>query len=741
MAHNLITNPMKYGLIALFLFLVGCSSSTQMQQTKTDYVPKVPQMHGIVLDTVKAQRFDTGRMWTFDYPPLDYFEDEYNFRPSNEWLDKVRMSALRFATYCSASFVSEDGLVMTNHHCSRESITNISDEGEDLHTKGFFAQTLADERRVPELFVDQLVLIKDVTAEVQKAIDEGFTEQEKIANKNAKVKELESKYKEETGLEIQVITLYNGGAYSLYGFKRYNDVRAVFVPETELGYFGGDPDNFTYPRYALDFTFFRVYDDDGKPLKTENYFKWNENGAEEGEPVFVVGNPGRTNRLNTVAQLEYMRDVQYPRTLDMLNALVKIYTKIVASNPPNKDEMQDRLFSFENSQKAYTGMLKGLRDPMLMQRKIDFEKNFKDAVNSKPALKNQYTDLWDKLTETRSEVRTFANEFTTFQLNPLVSSKYFFIAQGLIKAAEQLKLPEDERLPEYQGEDLEATIAELFPEDLDEEMEKMILELQVNGMVQYVGNSHPVVANFTGGKTGMTTVNDVLSRSKVKTKDGLIALAKKGGEAILSSDDPFIQYNIATQPIIADMRKKMNEISARESNYVQMLGRALFEVYGTSIPPDASFSLRIADGVVAGYPYNGTVAPAMTTFYGLYDRYYSFKGKFPWSLPEKWQNPPAEFRLETPVNFVSTNDIVGGNSGSPVINRNAEVVGLAFDGNIESLPGNFIFTTETNRSVSVHSAGMIEAIGNLYKAQRLYDELKTSKIPEKYKIEKAEVTE
>ncbi|HPI36661.1 MAG TPA: S46 family peptidase [Ignavibacteriaceae bacterium] len=719
----------KVVLVLTIVYFAGCASSTQIGQEEKLIKSSGDDIYSwINLDTVKAGRFDTGKMWTFEYPPTDYFKEEYNFTPTEDWYNHVRMAALRFANYCSASFVSEDGLVMTNHHCGRQSITEVSKEGEDLHETGFFSPTLEDERPVPGLYVDQLVLIKDVTDEIQKAMDEGKTEEEKLSNRKNKISEIQKSYKEDTGLEVSITTLFNGGKYSLYGYKRYNDVRLVFAPETHLGFFGGDPDNFTYPRYNLDATFFRVYDEEGKPLKTEHYYKWSPNGAVAGDPVFIVGNPGRTNRLNTVAQLEYQRDIQYPLTMDLLNALVQIYTEILKEQPERAYELQDNLFEFANSQKAYNGILKGLRDPILMQKKKDFEKNFKNAVQSNPGLNAKYGDLWDKITSTRNEIRKYSKENAAYGMNPLSTSAYFFNAKKIVDIANNLKLPEDEQKAEYKGSSLDTTITALIEQEVDKVLRDKLLLFNIQYLTNLLGEEHPVVKKLTGGKKGKAAFDYCLSKSVITNAEKTIALFKKGPDAVLNSDDPFIYYIVNTQDKGKELSKKIKEIATTESDYVQQLGRAVFEVYGTSIPPDATFTLRLADGVVKGFEYNGTTAPVMTTFYGLYDRFYSHNKKFPWNLPEKWLNPPPEFELHTPFNFVSTNDIIGGNSGSPVINKNAEIVGLVFDGNIESLPGQFIFDTEYNRSVSVHSAGLLEAIQDLYKVKRISDELKNGKI-------------
>ena len=680
------------------------------------------------LDTVKAGKFDTGKMWTFEYPPVDYFNETYNFDPDQEWFDDVRMSALRFASYCSASFVSSDGLVMTNHHCSRPSISKVTQEGENLHENGFIAYSLEDERPVPGLYVDQLVLIKDVTDEIQEAMEEGKTEDEKLSIKSKMIDEIEARTEEESGLVASVTPLYNGGRYSLYGYKRYTDVRLVFVPEQQMGYFGGDPDNFTYPRYNLDCSFFRVYDDNGEPLKTDHYFSWSDHGADINEPVFVVGNPGSTNRLKTVAQLEYNRDITYPRTLELIKGLVDIYTSTLNEHPERKLELEDRIFSFQNSLKAYTGMLKGLRDPILMQRKRDFEKNFRAAVNNDPDLKEKYGDLWDSIADIRNDLRQISNERYALSMNRFVSPAYFSIAEEVIEIANQLKLPEDERDELYVGEELDNTLQSLFPDDFDYEMSNKMLKAKVNVFYEYLGSDNEIVQKMTGGKKGDEAVEYMLSHSAITNYDDIKELVDEGPEAILNSDDPFIYFVLNTKEKRDMLDSRVDELTDREDGLNEKLGRALFEVYGTSIPPDATFTLRISDGIVRGFSYNGTIAPPFTTFYGMYDRYHSFGNKFPWDLPERWKTPPAGLDLSTKFNFVSTNDIIGGNSGSAIINEDAEVVGLAFDGNIQGLPGNFIFRTEENRTVGVHSQGMLEAIRKVYKLNRLADELESGHI-------------
>ena len=721
--------PIRNLILFILIFIAGCSSSGQLQN---DYNANQPDYSWLNLDTIKAGKFDTGRMWTFEYPPIKYFKETYNFTPTQEWLHDVRLSALRFATYCSASFVSGDGLIMTNDHCARESVTEVSSDSEDLSKNGFWAKTLADEKPVPGLFVDQLVLLKDVTSEIQQEIAQGKTEAEKELNKEKAIAEIEKKESDSTGLEVSVVPLYNGGRFSLYGYKRYTDVRLVFSPESEMGFFGGDYDNFTYPRYDLDCSFFRVYDN-GKPLKTEHYFKWSANGASDGEPVFVVGNPGSTNRLNTVSQLEYFRDITYPRMVDLLNSLVDVYSKLISENPDRTSELTDQLLKYTNSLKAYKGMLEGLRDPVLMQKKRDFEDKFKTDVQSNPKLNQLYGNLWKEIAENRNDLRKISNEQYALEMNPVETSEYFTIAQELVELAQQLKLSEDQRYYYYRGDELDTTISEIYPEEFDPVQNKKLLEEQLHVMVKYLGNENTYVKELVGNRSVKQAAEYLISRSSLTGEDKIKELVKKGPDAILNSKDPFITFIIKSENRRKELQQESSQLETQNDWLSEELGKALFDVYGTSIPPDATFTLRISDGVVKGFPYNGTIAPPITTFYGLYNRYYSFNKKFPWSLPERWQNPPKDFDLSTPFNFVATNDIIGGNSGSPVINEKGEIVGLAFDGNIQSLPGSFIFSTEENRMVAVHSEGIIEALKDIYKANRLVDELKTGGIPDEIK--------
>lgn len=682
-------------------------------------------------DTVKAGRFDNGKMWTFDFPPVDYFQQTYGFKPTQQWLDDVRMSALRFASWCSASFVSPDGLVMTNHHCARESGTSVQRPGEDFNNNGFVAASYDEERKVPDLYVDQLVKMEDITARVQKAMEKGTTDEEKVKARTDEFAAIRKEYAEKggwKGLQLQTITFYWGGKYSLYGFKRYNDVRLVAMPELALGFFGGDYDNFTYPRYCLDFSFFRVYGDDGKPLKTNHYFKFNPKGAQEGEPVFVVGNPGSTNRQGTVAILDYFKTTPWPTTLKRFGARSKIlqeYNKTAKS-----DSILNEIFGFENTLKAIGGMKKGLEDPYIFARRAAFEREFKAAVDKNPKLKPQ-AGIWDEIKATQGEIQK--NYYEAALLAPVglnsdaydQANLFYGYATAEPQRAEQMKQPLTD-----------------FKKPGPVELEKKYLAQHFRESMELLGPNHPYTQALNAVDLKKFSAKEFpknlnmdkhellaeyfLKNSKVFDAKFRAELMEKGPQAILESNDPLLTLARISGKHYKEAAARNQANNARMATLRSKLALLLFEVYGTSIPPDATFSLRIADGVVKGYDYNGTRAPYKTTFYGLYDRYYSFDKNYPWDLPAKWQNPPAEL-LDKPVNFVSTNDIIGGNSGSPMINQNKEVVGLIFDGNMESLPGNYIFMPETNRTVSVHAGGIVAGLKYIYKSDRLVNELLGSK--------------
>ena len=677
--------------------------------------------YGINPDTVRAQKFDMGKMWTFENPPLDYFEKEYGFKPSAELLEKFQKSALKFGNGCSASFVSEDGLIMTNHHCVRGNLPTIQTGEENILRDGFYAESLDKERTIPNLKVEQLLITKDITEQIQSAMDEGKTDIEKLELRDKKIDELKSEgAKTNPELTFKVISLYNGGKFSLYGYKVYNDIRLVFVPELFVAKLGGDPDNFTYPRYGLDCAFLRAYEN-GKPIKTDFYFNWSEEGVVEDQPIFVVGNPGGTDRIFTMSQIEYARDIQYPMVVGMFKEMYGIYYKMVNETNAEDFKLIARLYSFGNALKVYQGTYKALLDPFLVARKKDFERSFRESVKSDNALNEKYGNIWNEIETSRNQARVDAKKIYAYTIN-FYSPQYLFIAKNLVDYANKLK---ENKITQ---EKFDSLTTKLFPEDLNEDLQKQLLVIQLNILKNNFSADNKLVNNLIGTKSIEEAAYEIIAKSNLISKEKLLSFTDGGYERILNSNDPFIYYVLNTQDELKKMQDENQARVDREEILNQALGEALYKVYGDAIPPDATGTLRLADGIVKGYDYNGTRAPIKTTFYGALDRYYSFDKKFPFNLPKYFEDLPQEFDPSTPLNFISTNDIVGGNSGSPVINVKGEIVGLAFDGNIESLPSNFIYTTEANRTVCVSALGMMEAIRDLYKANQLGNEIKNGKL-------------
>ncbi|MCE1165234.1 MAG: S46 family peptidase [Bacteroidetes bacterium] len=662
----------------------------------------------------QSDKFDLGKMWTFEHAPAGYFNQVYGFSPDAAWLNDVKLSALRFGNGCSASFISEDGLVMTNHHCGRGYVTSVTKPGEDFSVTGFWAETLADERPVPGLWVDQLINTIDVTKEIQDAFESGKTNTDKEKNKTDRIKEIEAKYKNETGLQCNVITFYNGGMYMLYCYKRYRDVRLVFSPENNIAHFGGDPDNFTYPRYGLDCAYFRVYEN-GQPYKTPNHFNWSPNGAKVGEPLFVIGNPGSTERLKTYAQLEFARDFQIPYRLESLDFVAEFLDKYIQLSDEKRQRYQDAWLGAMNSQKVFKGQLKALKDPVMMERKKDFENHIRSIVNSKPELKSKYGNVWDEIEAGCRDYSKIFTELAGYEGGARYNSRYYSVTKMIFRNTMEDKPVKD-------------SIIEMQYRLFDADYNKTLLKLDCETILSKLGSGNDAVKKVFGNRTANEMVDYILANSLSAEKEGALKLAAMSKEELMKSSDPLIRFFVLSKARYDELSNRQKEAQARIDVNAQNLGRIIFDIYGTTIPPDATLTLRISDGEIKTYDYNGTRAQPFTTFYGLYERYFGNEEKSPWMLPERWKTPPPEFRLATPFNLITTNDIIGGNSGSALINTKKEVVGLVFDGNIESLPGRYIYTTDYNRTVAVDSRGLLEAIKNMYKAKRLADEIENGKI-------------
>ena len=678
-------------------------------------------------DTVQAKKFDTGKMWTFDFPPIDYWKNTYGFIATEEWLNHVQLSTLRIPG-CTASFVSEDGLIVTNHHCSTWHRNAVEEEGEDFYRDGFYAETLEEERLVPNMYADQLKLIRDVTDQVIEAINEADGDENKIKARDEKIKEIENSYNEQTGLKCEVVSYYNGGRYALHGYKRYDKVKLVFIGEDWVGMYGGDPDNFTYPRYNLDYAFFRIYDEDDNPLKTENYYNWNTSGVELDELLFIIGSPGSTSRLKTADQLRFNRDITYRNYSFLMTSMLTELYSLMEKYPERQDEFASMLSFVGNSEKVARNVVKGLNDPYLIARKEAFDKNLQSEIAKDAELQKIYGHLWTSIKKNREEARKYSEKVAAYTVTGRLAPTYFKIAKSLVELANELKLPEEERNPKYKEDSLEETIDAIYPEKFDHPLEDARLKVQFDYIKLNLGNDHSIVKLLTNNQEGYKAVEYAKSKTIITDAESIKEIAAKGADAILESEDPFVQFILLTTDELKELQAKYDQVNETEKVLSQMLGEVMFDIYGTSIPPDANRSMRIGDGRVRTVEYNGTIAPYFTTFYGLYDRYYSHNKKFPWDLPERWINYPKDFDLSTPVNFITDIDVIGGQSGSPIVNKAGEFVGVVFDGNIESIIGNFIFMPETNRSITVAAEGIIQALRDIYKADRLLKEIENNKI-------------
>jgi hypothetical protein len=659
-------------------------------------------------------------MWTFDAPPLAYWKAQYGFEPSPAWLENVRLSAVRIPG-CSASIVSNRGLVMTNHHCARSCITAVSPPDSNFQALGFVASDEASERRCPGMTADQLQSITDVTSRVNGAIT-ATVESRRVAQRDSAIASMEQSCGQELqGRGIcQVVAFYQGGRYSLYKYHRFTDLRLVMAPEEEVSFFGGDPDNFTFPRYDLDLTLLRIYEN-GAPLRPANYLRWSEGGARADELVFVVGNPGSTGRLLTLAQMGYLRDVTYPAQLETLAELITVYRQLAERNEESRRQYENTVFSAENSQKAIKGYWSGLVDSSIMARKAAFERDFRARINGQPSLKSKYGAAWDNTARAQAELAGFAKEA---RFHGFAGGNLLNFAGALVRLPEQARLPDSLRLPQYRGDGADRVRAALLrPQPIDTAAERMLLAAQLRMAQGTLPPNDPYLRAVLGGRSPEAAAAALIGGTSLAGAEARKALIEGGAAAVASSRDPLIVAARAIEPLATRAAQRAAPLNNTISANAALIGEAIFAAYGTSLPPDATFTLRISDGVVKGYPMNGTIAPYKTSFYGLFARSSEFDDQPPFHLVERWKSALGRLDLATPMDFVSTNDIIGGNSGSPVINRNAEVVGLIFDGNIESLPNRFIFTDEVARSVSVHSRAIVEALRKVYGAQRIADEL------------------
>jgi hypothetical protein len=659
-------------------------------------------------------------MWTFDNPPLKLLHERYGFTPTPQWLDHVRLSSVRLNDGGSGSFVSPHGLLLTNHHVAIGQLQKNSTPQHDYVRDGFYAVTMDQEMKSPDLEVNVLVSMEDVTARVQSAL-RGITDEKKaLAARKDAMAQITRESLEKTGLRSDAVTLYQGGEYWLYRYKKYTDVRIVFAPEQQIAYYGGDPDNFTYPRYDLDMALFRVYEN-GKPLDSTNFLKWNAKGAADGEVVFVPGHPGTTSRLDTMAQILRERDVRIPLTLAWFTTRLEVLRHYSATGSEQARQAEALSLSLENAVKAYQGIHRALLDRQVIAKKQAEEDAFRKLVASKPEWQPEFGGAWDTIATAEAK----AAPMTQKQIFRRVDSQLASLALSLVQYVAEIKKPDGERLPGFHEAQLESLRYRLLsPAPIYPEMEQARLGGALAESARQLGADDEFVKTVLGGRTPDALAAAVIRGTQLADPKARKALLEGGEAAVAASTDPMIVLARKIDPMSRAMTKWFEDnVQSVEQAAGERLGKARFLAYGKSAYPDATFTLRLSYGTLKGYPMNGTKAPYKTTFYGLYDRAQSFDFSGPFFLPARYLEGREKLNLATPFNFVSTCDVVGGNSGSPVINKNAELVGLIFDGNIESLAGDFVYEEETNRAVAVHSAAMIEALRKLYGAGKLADEL------------------
>ncbi len=686
----------------------------------------------VVLLLVSSFAFADDGMWTFDNPPLKQLKDKYGFVPTKEWLDHVRLSSVRFNDGGSGSFISPNGLVLTNHHVALGQLSKVSTQEKDYVKNGFYAATQTEEIKCPDLELNVLVSMENITDKVKGAVTSKMNDNEALQARKAEIAKIEKKSSEKTGLRSDVVTLYQGGEYWLYRYKKYTDIRLVMAPEQEAAFFGGDADNFTYPRYDLDMAYFRVYEND-KPYHSENYLTWNKNGAGEDELVFVSGHPGSTNRLHTMAQMLFNRDYAYPFRLKNFQYRIDALKKFSEVKEENARRAKNQIFSLANALKASTGEYQGLMDKNLVAKKQKEEDEFRKLVDSKPEWKNIYGKAWDDIADAQKKL---TSRYKEVFYRSIGGSRLWSLGLTVVRYVAEVKKEDGIRLDGYHDAQLQSLKFQMLsPAPIYTDLEQYVIEARLNEVVDALGKDDEFVKMVLNGKTPHDVAVELAS-SQVATADYRKKLVEGGGDSVATSDDPVIILARKFDAMGREMIRWQEEnVSAITSTAGEKIGQARFAVYGKDKNPDATFTLRLSYGTVKGYTYNGTVAPYKTTLGGMYAHAADFDNKGDFALPKRFNERKSKVGLDTPMNFVSTCDIIGGNSGSPVVNRKGELVGLIFDGNIESLVGRFIYDDVTSRAVSVHPGAMLECLRNVYDANPLADEVEGKKASIKQKVD------
>ena len=665
-------------------------------------------------------------MWLYNAPPKDAIKAKYGFELTQQWLDYIRLSSVRFNNGGSGSFVSPDGLTFTNHHVGAECVHQLSTGGHDYIKTGFYAKTQAEEPKCPDLELNQLVAIEDVTDKVNAGVKPGMSAADAGQAQRAAMSEVEKNCSTSTGLRCDVVIFYSGQVYNLYKYKKYTDVRLVFAPEFDIAFFGGDPDNFTYPRYDLDITFFRVYEH-GKPAHLDNYLKWSSSGVNDGDLIFVSGHPGNTGRLLTVAQLEFLRDLQYPAALKYYARRIEVLQNFSKESEEDARIAQEDIFGLQNSQKAITGYEAGLRDKSIMDQKAADEAKLRASFKADP--KNaEAPNPWNEIVQAIKVNKSIYGNLTYLERLrgfPRLPQR----ARTLVRAAEERPKPNPDRLREFRDSALPSLEQQLFStEPIYKNLEIVLLTDALKAMQESLGNDNSDVHKVLQGKSPADAAKQLIMNTKLDDVATRKQLYEGGQQAIDASTDPLITVMRAIEPNARMARKEYEDkIESVVRRNGATIAKARFAQSGFTQPPDATFTLRLSYGQVKGYEENGEAIPFDTNIGGAYEHAAEHSNQPPYNLPESWMKAKSQLDLKTPLNFVSTADIIGGNSGSPTVNKRGEVVGIIFDGNIQSLAWNFAYSDKQARAVSVDSRGIQEALRKIYGASALADELMGSK--------------
>ncbi|MDQ6800255.1 MAG: S46 family peptidase [Acidobacteriota bacterium] len=675
-----------------------------------------------VLVLATAAMGDEG-MWLFNRPPRAMLKQRYNFDPSQAWLDHLQKSSIRFNNGGSGSFVSRDGLIMTNHHVGLDCLQKISTQARDYIETGFHAKTRGEEVKCVDLELNVLMSIEDVTQRVKAAVTSGMSSEDAQRARRAVMNSIEKESLDKTALRSDVVTLYQGGEYHLYRSKKYTDVRLVFAPEVAIAFFGGDPDNFEYPRYDLDICVFRAYEN-GKPVNTDNYLRFNADGPSDGDLIFVTGHPGHTDRLNTLEHLEFFRDYTYPFTLNLLRRREILLNTYAERSAENDRRAHDQLFGIKNSRKAYFGLIGGLQDPAIMKKKADAEAALRQKVAGDPQLNAAYGEAWQGVHGAFETYKPFMTEFR-FLDGSAFNSHLFGIARTIVRLADETQKPNADRLREYRESNLESLKQQLYSEaPTYEDLETVTLGDSIAHWMESVGANNALVRQVLDGKSPHELASELIRTTKLKDVAERKRLGEGGKAVVDASNDPMIRVARLVDPRARELRK-MYETSVDEplTQSYSKIANATFKTMGGESYPDATFTLRLSIGTVRGFVENGKDIPWATTMAGTYLHAAEHNNQPPFQLPKSWMTKKAAIKGSTPFNFVSTADIIGGNSGSPVVNRAGEFVGIIFDGNLPSLSWDYQFDDRVGRAVAVDSAAILEALRKIYAATNVVSEL------------------